>query len=475
LYSYSFNPIFNSINKKNLTFPGLFSNEKGTAQIKILKNNSSNDPLSPTDQTVSEAEHSTTLLRHLTTRATKLAQKKKVNLKRVVNSKGNVFTINRSLSKFGTKVVKKSYKPSLTKLAKVKAAKAKKKKGYDYTAKSKNNSTAMGLPPIHTNYEASEGAQVVGAVGPVGNVGTVGAQAHLRLSFILRAEQRMADNNRFLFLYFIVPIFFEILKTSTAAVPLSAIRSNTAGEVGLHNTPSGENGEKAKSHDLLNKKVVMHAQKKLNNQIKQLRSLLKLMLVSGPALRKRISRQPNTANFKTKISTTSPNKSKGSKIYAVSAPKGWHDKGKNNLNTTLLLNRTPLVKDINKLIVSLKLNIFKDIKTSAGRVASSRYKNKDSNVEAPLSHPLLAEQASLISKKGSTSEQLCSASQKLEQVKIQPVLTQTKLANLVKNIAIASDLLKWTVLFIAQSLAPLKRKHDYYSFIFIKILKSRRL
>lgn len=247
----------------------------------------------------------------------------------------------------------------------------------------------------------------------------------------------MADNNRFLFLYFIVPIFFEILKTSTVAVPLSAIRSDTDGEAGQHSIPSGENGEKAKSHDLLNKKVVMHAQKKLNNQIKQLRSLLKLMLVSGPALRKRISRQPDTANFKTKISATSPNKSKGSKIYAVSAPKGWQDKGKNNLNTTLLLNRTPLVKDINKLIVSLKLNIFKDIKTSAGRVASSRYKNKDSNVEAPLSFT-----ASSISKKGSTSKQLCSASQELGQVKIQPVLTQTKLANLVKNIAIASDLLK---------------------------------
>lgn len=73
----------------------------------------------------------------------------------MVNSKGNVFTINRSLSKFGTKVVKKSYKPSLTKLAKVKAAKANKKKEYDYTDKSKNNSTAMALPPIHTNYIAS--------------------------------------------------------------------------------------------------------------------------------------------------------------------------------------------------------------------------------------------------------------------------------------------------------------------------------
>lgn len=35
------------------------------------------------------------------------------------------------------------------------------------------------------------------------------------------------------------------------------------------------------------------------------------------------------------------------------------------------------------------------------------------------------------------------------------------------------DLLKWSVLFIAQSLSPLKRKHDYYSLLFFKILETR--
>jgi hypothetical protein len=36
-----------------------------------------------------------------------------------------------------------------------------------------------------------------------------------------------------------------------------------------------------------------------------------------------------------------------------------------------------------------------------------------------------------------------------------------------------TDLLKWSVSLIAQSLAPLKRKDEYYSLIFIKILKTR--
>jgi len=37
----------------------------------------------------------------------------------------------------------------------------------------------------------------------------------------------------------------------------------------------------------------------------------------------------------------------------------------------------------------------------------------------------------------------------------------------------STDLLKWSVSLIAQSLAPLKRKDEYYSLIFIKILKTR--
>lgn len=37
----------------------------------------------------------------------------------------------------------------------------------------------------------------------------------------------------------------------------------------------------------------------------------------------------------------------------------------------------------------------------------------------------------------------------------------------------ATELLKWSVLLIAQSLAPLKRKQEYFSFIFIKILETR--
>lgn len=40
-------------------------------------------------------------------------------------------------------------------------------------------------------------------------------------------------------------------------------------------------------------------------------------------------------------------------------------------------------------------------------------------------------------------------------------------------VILASELLKWSILIIAKSLAPLKRKHEYYSLIFSKILETR--
>ena len=43
------------------------------------------------------------------------------------------------------------------------------------------------------------------------------------------------------------------------------------------------------------------------------------------------------------------------------------------------------------------------------------------------------------------------------------------------SIALSSSLLKLTVLFISQSLTLLKRKHNFYSLIFINILKKRGL
>jgi hypothetical protein len=121
-------------------------------------------------------------------------------------------------------------------------------------------------------------------------------------------ELRLADNKRFLFLYFILPIFFSTLKNSN---PIRA--------------------------------------KNLKNQIKQLHSLIKLMLDSGSAI-----------------------------------PSQWEHN------------------------CSSKLNSFTMLPVPANDV-----------------------------------------------------------------IKFASNLLKWSVLFIAQSLAPLKRKHDYYNLIFIKILEAR--
>jgi len=59
-------------------------------------------------------------------------------------------------------------------------------------------------------------------------------------------------------------------------------------------------------------------------------------------------------------------------------------------------------------------------------------------------------------------------------LKYPTVLKQTTLANsnIVDNF---TSLFKWSVLLIAQSLVPLKRKHEYYSLIFINILKSRKI
>lgn len=65
---------------------------------------------------------------------------------------------------------------------------------------------------------------------------------------------------------------------------------------------------------------------------------------------------------------------------------------------------------------------------------------------------------------------------------LSPAIPHRPAPNLVKgfvnqgvNVGVrrSTDLLKWSVSLIAQSLAPLKKKDEYYSLIFIKILKTR--
>jgi len=85
------------------------------------------------------------------------------------------------------------------------------------------------------------------------------------LQFPVRARWQ-ADNKRFLFLYFIVPIFFATLKNSTAALALTAAQ------------PSKEQSQPSL-------KALRSRDKILNNQNKQLRSLIKLMLDTGSVVR----------------------------------------------------------------------------------------------------------------------------------------------------------------------------------------------
>jgi len=170
LYSSSFNPIFNSLNNKYLTSPGLLG--KGTAQIKILKNNStwpnSNDSLNPTDRMISAHPQA---------------------------SKGGKSTITKTL-------------PTLD-------------------------------SPISTR-ECVAGK---------------------------------SDNKKYLFLYFILPIFFSTLKNSTAAIQPSLPKGRVVPCSGKYN------------HALIKSNLLVERMhKKLNNQIKQLRLLIKLMLNSDSAL-----------------------------------------------------------------------------------------------------------------------------------------------------------------------------------------------
>lgn len=146
-----------------------------------------------------------------------------------------------------------------------------------------------------------------------------------------------ADNKRFLFLYFILPIFFTTLKN----IAVSTTTTTTRGSA-----------EKSRAKAKL---------KNLNNQKKQLRSLIKLML-----------------------------------------------------NSVLLLRSSKLAK------------------VPTTNKATPIYKRHT-----------------------------------------QQSTTKGKVALLHSSYTTALELLKWSVLFIGQSLAPLKKKQEYYSLIFIKILEAR--
>ena len=208
LYSSSFNPIFNSLNNKYLSLPGFLS--KSTAQINILKNNNSNNPLNPTELILDTGfgavirENKTSLVKVIKPKATKPVK------------------VEHNSQVVSAPALLRQYKPQHTPIRGDGKGSGINNSNITvvtvpHTAKSKSNSVALTLPSNYTSYVAF---------------------SHL------------TDNKKFLFLYFIVPIFFATLKNSTSSSSLAQGRVQN-----------------------------------LNNQIKQLRSLIKLMLDSGSSLR----------------------------------------------------------------------------------------------------------------------------------------------------------------------------------------------
>jgi len=311
--------MLNSLNNKYLTVPEFFG--LGSAQIKILKNSNNHDPLSPNSPSTiaSLAPRAPTLFNN-STNERQLGSINTANL-----SKGNIKLELLSHTAHNTKF--NLFDPQIKKIA------------IKYLQPLKS----VDVPHIHSNGAGATINQ------PVLHKDIDPKQAYLEL--------RLADNKRFLFLYFIVPIFFATLKNS------NSIRAQN-----------------------------------LNNQIKQLHSLIKLMLDSGSSIR---SQGKHNRRSKLNSFTMLP------------------------FTANLKSHQFTLTEDINYLIESL--------------LPLQTTRTVDNGDRGPL--------------KTNTK---C--------VKHVP-------ANVV--IKFASDLLKWSVLFIAQSLAPLKRKHDYYSLIFIKILEAR--
>jgi len=179
--------------------PGLLG--KSTAQIKILKNNSNNDPLSSTELTVKRSN--ATLIRSMT-------------------SAHNTYEAESK--------EKRDNKLSLAKVAKAKTTKG--------AAKAKHNSQVVSAPtlahqPLHI--PGSRGGKGLGLLSSKVTVVPVPhtiksktngvALTSLKTSNYTNNFSHLTDNKRFLFLYFIIPIFFATLKNSIAGVHSSALRS----------------------------------------------------------------------------------------------------------------------------------------------------------------------------------------------------------------------------------------------------------
>lgn len=190
---------------------------------------------------------------------------------------------------------------------------------------------------------------------------------------ILKHLNMIPDNKRFLFLYFILPIFFSTINNNYLS---------TAQPAGVT-------------------KPYFKAKVNLNNQKNQLRSLFKLMLNSNVLSNKRL--HINWLNL--------------SVYTAVPALRTQQHKSLTRFNKL-----TP------------KLNV--------------KNKNIKTLMEAFNNNLLLFNK---------------------DKKNLIKVKSNFNLENLALN------LIKWTVLFIVQSLKPLKKKQEYYSLILLKIFKNNKL
>lgn len=213
MYSSSFNPIFNSLNNKYLTLPGFLGLGKSTAQIKILKNNSSNDPLSLTELTVK-----------------KDSATRRNNLERSGTDRSMMTVLHSSASRKATlnKGMSGESKPIRDGVVANPSPLIPALKGESIATPKPllKGATQPARIRMHTaNTKANSVALASSLLSSYAKQRYEGEPSNLT-SYI--ASPHLTDNKKFLFLYFIVPIFFATLKNSIAGVYSSALHLRTA-------------------------------------------------------------------------------------------------------------------------------------------------------------------------------------------------------------------------------------------------------
>lgn len=238
MYSSSFNPIFNSLNNKYLTLPNLpvLPSEKkaqgraplrrvlknSNAQIQILKNNSSysnnNDALSPNVLTGKEYP---SILRPTESSAT-------------LNGISGLPVVDGWISPIIAKRVAKPIKGGVKEPAhKIVKKSLETVLGTRAVAK-KENTPTIAIRNSKVNSKVT--------LGPLPHISKSKANSVVQA---LSSNQRIAfsnltDNNKFLFLYFIVPIFFATLKNIIAGTqPLRATQLSLSTNKLIENPTKG--------------------------------------------------------------------------------------------------------------------------------------------------------------------------------------------------------------------------------------------